>query len=290
MPATSRTADAATRTPPRRNAAGLRRDLELLEVLASDEARAAPAGLGVVRVAELVGRDKGQVSRTLATLADAGLVRRDADSLGYTLGHRLYSLAAQTAEARLVRDAAPYLRRVVGATHETTHLCVLRGGSVLTLSSELSEHNYRGLGWEGVSTAAWRTSSGRVLVSEYGDDELAQWFAEHGADEPIVDRPPRSLGAEVPAPRPDPGKLIVTDEASLLAEIGRVRQTGYAKVDEEFEVGVVGVSAPVRDFRGTIVAALNISAPKSRLGRHLDEAGRLTAKVADELSRALGRP
>jgi DNA-binding IclR family transcriptional regulator len=163
---------------------------------------------------------------------------------------------------------------------------------VLTLSSELSEHAFRGLGWEGVSTAAWRTSSGRVLVSGWGDDELAEWYEEHGSDEPIVHSPARTpLGGSIAQPpAPPPGTLLVTDLASLLAEIGRIRERGYATVDEEFEAGVVGVSAPVYDFRRQIIAAINISAPKARLGRHLDEAGRLAARAATELSTYLGAP
>ncbi len=275
----------------RRNSAGLRRDLEVLEALGTDEAQV-NGGLGVVRLAEIVGRDKGQVSRTLATLAEAGLVARDPVSLSYSLGSRLYALAALTAESRLVRESARYLRRVVAATHETTHLCVLRGGSVLTLASELSEHAFRGLGWEGVSTAAWRTSSGRVLVSGWSDDELAAWYDEHGTDEPIVQTASRMpLGGSIAQPpAPPPGKLLVTDLDSLLVEIGRIRERGFATVDEEFEAGVVGVSAPIYDFRRHIVAAINISAPKARLGDHLDEAGRLAARAAAELSTHLGAP
>jgi DNA-binding IclR family transcriptional regulator len=57
----------------RRNAAGLSRDLEVLEVLGTPEALRGH-GLGVNRVAELTARDKGQISRTLSTLADAGFV------------------------------------------------------------------------------------------------------------------------------------------------------------------------------------------------------------------------
>jgi DNA-binding IclR family transcriptional regulator len=276
---------------PRRNSAGLRRDLELLEVLAAEEARSASGGLGVVRLAELVGRDKGQVSRTLATLADAGLVARDPQTLGYTLGYQLYALAARTSEARMVRLSAPFLRRLVAATHETTHLCVLRGGNVLTLSSELSEHSFRGLGWQGVSTAAWRTSSGRVLVSGWSERELAEWYDLHGRDEPVI-RPAPDLARDDALPQPvaPPGKLRVTDFPSLMAEIELIRQRGYAMVDEEFEADVVGVSAPIFDFSGAIVAAINIAAPKARLGPHLEEAGKLTARVAAELSAVLGRP
>ena len=276
------------RTPARRNSAGLRRDLELLEVLATEEAQR-PGGLGVVRIAELVGRDKGQVSRTLATLAEEGLVARDPDTLGYRLGYQLYALAARTSEARLVREAAPFLRRVVNATHETTHLCVLRGGNVLTLASEVSEYQFRGLGWQGVSTAAWRTSSGRVLVSGWSREELVSWYRLHGADEPILPSARPHGESIVQPPAPPPGQLLVTDEDSLLAEISRIRDRGYAVVDEEFEAGVVGVSAPVYDESEQIVAAINISAPKGRLGGHLDEAGRLTARVARELSDRLAK-
>jgi IclR family transcriptional regulator, KDG regulon repressor len=44
----------------------------------------------------------------------------------------------------------------------------------------------------------------------------------------------------------------------------------------------------VRDFRGRIVAALNVSAPRFRLGRRLDAAGREVGRAADELSAGLG--
>lgn len=278
-------------TPPRRNSAGLRRDLELLEVLGSPECEDS-GGLGVVRIAELVGRDKGQVSRTLATLAESGLVMRDPHTLAYRLGYQLYALAARTLESRLVREAGPYLRKVVRATHETAHLCVLRGDNVLTLTSELSEYAFRGIGWEGVSVAAWRTSSGRVLISDWSDEDLRGWYELHGQDRAVTGpvSPVMMQSAEA-GPRegtPREGTPRTTDFPSLLAEVHRIRSRGYATVDEEFEVGVVGASAPVYDFRGTIVAAINLSAPKARVGTHLNEVGRLIARVAAELSEQLG--
>ena len=277
-------------TAPRRNSAGLRRDFELLQVLGSPEADIA-GGLGVLRVAQLVGRDKGAVSRTLSTLAETGLVSRDPVTQLYRLGYQLYALAARTLESRLVRASAPYLRRVVTATRETTHLCVLRGGNVLTLSSAVSDYAFRGLGWEGVSTAAWRTSSGRVLVSGWPDDDLRRWYEAHGHDDSVTsDVTPILQDEGVASVSLTAGIPLVTDFESLKREIDRIRLRGYATVDEEFERGVVGVSAPVFDFRGQIVAAINVSAPKSRLGAHLDEVGLLAARVATELSAELGSP
>ncbi|MGR9902790.1 helix-turn-helix domain-containing protein, partial [Escherichia coli] len=57
---------------PRRNSSGLARDIEILEILGSAEA-VTGGGLGVSRVAQITGRDKAVVSRSLTTLADAGL-------------------------------------------------------------------------------------------------------------------------------------------------------------------------------------------------------------------------
>lgn len=273
---------------PRRNSVGLRRDLDLLEILGSPEAEGA-GGLGVVRIAEIAGRDKGQVSRTLATLADAGLVARNPETLTYRLGYELYALAARTLESRLVRESAGYLRRVVTATHETAHLCVLRGDNVLTLSSALSEFAFRGIAWEGVSVAAWRTSSGRVLISDWSERDLKGWYDLHGHDRAVTSNPaPRTTQADAIPLHATEGRPLITDFPGLLKEIGRIRARGYATVDEEFEMGVVGASAPVHDFRGSIVAAINVSAPKSRLGAHLDDVGKLLSTVGRELSKQLG--
>lgn len=256
-------------TGPVAPSAGLRRDLEILDLLARPEH--GTQGLGVSRIAELLGREKSQVSRALRALEAEGMADRDPDSLEYRLGWRLYALAAQTAEARLAHVAAPHLRRLVGMLNETTHLCVLRGSAVLTLLSVSPSHAFRGLGWEGVTVPVPMTSAGRVLVSDWAPEALRAWvdtwFTEAGAGEPAR-------------------RVRTIDD--LLREVAVIRRRGFAAVDEEFEAGLVGVSAPVRDFRGMIVAAINVSAPKGRLGTHLDEAGRRTLTVARELSAELG--
>lgn len=273
--------------PARRNSSGLIRDVEILELLGGADAVAA-GGLGVVRIAQATGRDKAVASRALATLCEAGLVERDEENLSYRLGSRLYALAALTVESRLVRASGPLLRRIALSARETTHLCVLRGGNVLTIASALSPHEFRTTGWEGVTTAAWRTPSGRVLLSEWDEDTLGHWYEEHGRDTPIVGPvPPNSAGFSV-LEVPPASKAVVTDFASLVAETRRIRERGFALLDEELELGVVGASAPVRDFNGRIIAALNVSAPKIRISNRLDALARFVASSAASLSRELG--
>lgn len=79
-----------------------------------------------------------------------------------------------------------------------------------------------------------------------------------------------------------------TDE--FVDELAKIKKQGYCIVDEEFEIGVVGCSAPIRDAGGRIVAALNIGAPKARLGARLDQAAQISRKIAREMSASLYAP
>lgn len=280
----------ATKPTSRRNAAGLRRDLEVLEVLGS-QISLREHGLGVNRVAELTGRDKGQISRTLATLADAGFVERDRATAKYRLGFQLYAMASRTMEARLVDESGRYLRKVVNRLHETAHLCVLRGGNVLTLKSELSSSAFRGVGWEGISVAALRTSSGRALLSDWSEEDVRDWYQEHAKDSLVV-QPTIGLPTSIPEAFVSNSTVTKVSKVNsfedLLAELARIRRQGYATVDEEFELGLVGASAPIRDFTNRIIGVINVSAPKNRIGQHLDQVGRIVSEVSLELSLKLG--
>jgi DNA-binding IclR family transcriptional regulator len=273
------------------NSSGLTRDIRMLELLASDGSVRA-GGYGVTDLARLTGRSKTVVSRALATLAEAGLAARDPERKTYRVGPRLFALAARTSEAQLVHAARPMLRQLVRATRETAHLCVLDHGNVLTLASELSPHEMRSAGWEGVTTAAWRTPSGRVLISDWDEESLRNWYEEHGHDAPVIDREafdrednPFFLLDEPPTTR-----VVVRDFDSLKAELARIRRQGFALLDEELEAGVVGASAPVVDHTGRILAALNVSGPKERLGTKVGALGNLVHMAGHTLSKELGSP
>ncbi|MGJ0205141.1 IclR family transcriptional regulator domain-containing protein [Leucobacter sp. gxy201] len=278
-------------TGPRRNSSGLGRDLDLLDALASP-ASLRGGGLGVSQAAQIVGRDKAAVSRALATLADSGLIARDETTLQYFLGSRLYALAAHTAQAALAQASRSHLRRLTQLTRETSHLCVLQGGNVLTILSELSPLEIRTTGWAGSTTAAWRTPSGRVLLSDWDESSLTSWYEAHGQDRALVGplNPEADPFGFPVLPEPGPGASPITDFSSLMLELRAIRDRGYATSDQELESGVVAASSPVVDFTGRIVAAVNVSAPKARIGDRLDILGEYTSKTARELSRQLGSP
>src|SRR4028118_699114 len=149
----------------------LRRELAILMVLGGEEA-VENGGLGVVRIADLIGREKSQVSRTLKTLAESGFVDRDPSTLHYRLGWRFFALAARAGEQRLLGVAPPLLERLVKNLGETAHLSVLQGTEVLTVLSESPPHAVKADGWAGRTVPVYCTSSGRVLLLDHDRDTL----------------------------------------------------------------------------------------------------------------------
>ncbi len=233
--------------------AGLERGLSVLVALADEPG--AGDGLGVVRLTELVGGEKSQISRTLQTLEEHGFVQRDPDTLAYRLGWHLFSLAARVTEPRLVAAAPPILRGLVRELGESAHLSVRQSDQVLTLLSESPPSTLHAPGRVGGLTPLASTSAGRALALDLEEAEL--------------------------------DALGLGGAAGALAA---ARLLGYAIVREEFEPGLVAAAAPVRDVAGRVVAAVNVSAPRFRFDDRLEDAAVRVAAAADTLSAAIGGP
>jgi IclR family KDG regulon transcriptional repressor len=233
----------------------IRRGVEVLLSLASEESLGT-GGLGVTRISELLGREKSQVSRALKALHEYGLVERNPDST-YRLGWRLYALAQLAGERRLLDSAAPKMRRIALSLGERVHLSVLQGVETLTVLSQSPGRVVEAVGW-----------AGRVLLLDSSEHDIERMFAHVE----FVALGPRTVGS----PR------------ELAVRVAADREQGYAVVDQEFEPDLIGVAVPVRDAGGTIIAALNVSAPRFRFLDRVPEAARELLEVSSELSRELG--
>jgi len=232
------------------HSAGLRRDMEVLRELASDECLRRD-GLGVVRIALRLGREKSQVSRALRALEDEGLVRRDPRTRTYKLGWGLYTLAARGVETNLVLAASSHLNRLADEQQADVQLCVLIGGRVLTLISLPSAA-------PGGSEAPALGPCGPVLTLDWPDAAL------------------RTL-------EPD-GAL----SEHLLAGRAKARAGGYVHQPAS-DAGPARYAAPVRDFRGVVLAAIQLAPrPGAEPAANGLAAEKAIVAAADALSGDLG--
>ena len=248
-------------TPVRNN--GLERDLEIIEAVAA----AAPVPQRNGDLAIATNREKSQISRAISRLLDNGLLLRQ--GTGVVVGPRLYAIARFTFEAQLVSASRGEMHGLVHKFGETVHLTVLQGLEVITIQSESPVHGFRALSWMGVAAPSYMTSSGRVLLSGLSDEQVEKLYP---------------LNKKIPGA---PANCVTKTGAELLATLNKIRKDGYATVIEEYEPGLVGASVPIRDFSGSIVAALNVAAPKARFEQHLIPAALEMMKASERITKSL---
>ena len=239
------------------------RALAILELLARQPE------LGVTDIAAELGVHKSTAFRLVSTLEQHRLVEQTAERGKYHLGFGIVRLAgATTARLDLAREARHVCRRLADTFNETVNVAVRDGGAAVNVSQEQGGATVSIQNWIGQRTPLHATSSGKVLLAWLDDDKLATLLA--GGLKPLTPR-------------------TITDPGQLRAELGLVRQRGWAATAEELETGLNAVAAPVRGADDTVVAALSVSGPSYRLGPDtFDEVARALCAGADEISRGIG--
>ncbi|MDQ2816487.1 MAG: helix-turn-helix domain-containing protein [Actinomycetota bacterium] len=230
--------------------------------------------LAVIRALNVPGRGRtlSEVSRDtdlpraaarrfLLTLEDLGYVR--SEDRRFLLTPRVLELGyAYLSSLSLPEIAQPHLRDLVGRVEESCSMSVLDAGDIVYVAREPTRRIMTVAISIGTRFPAYATSMGRVLLGGLPEPEL------------------RTLLAQAPPQPLTPHTL--TDRDQLIKTIQEVRQRGWALVDQELEDGLRSIAAPVRDGRGAVLAAVNISAHASRTA--LDE---LRQRMLPELLRAV---
>lgn len=80
----------------------------------------------------------------------------------------------------------------------------------------------------------------------------------------------------------------ITDTMTFRRQLAEIRRRGYACNLEESELGVISVSAPIRDRSRTVVAAVSVAGPKSRFESKLLGLSQSVREAAAVASHQLG--
>jgi DNA-binding IclR family transcriptional regulator len=81
----------------------------------------------------------------------------------------------------------------------------------------------------------------------------------------------------------------ITSPAELRSQLEVIRQQGYGFDDEEYEVDIRAVSAPIRNQEGTVVAVIGMPGPTSRMRLdRIPETVEALKEAAQAISRRMG--
>lgn len=194
-----------------------------MQVLLAFSERKTP--LSISEIAIKTALDRAVVRRCVYTLETLGMVQRDGKR--YVLEANVLSLGhAYFSSADLITRAQPLLDALGDAIHTNCALAILSGSDVVYLVRSQSRRlTQRSLGM-GSRLPAHCTSLGRVLLAHL---------------------PPRELESYLEAALLPPlTSYTVTDEAELSDILAATRRQGYAVVDQEVELDLVGIAMPVR--------------------------------------------
>ena len=251
--------------PVQRIVPAVARAFDILELFLDE-----PGPLAAPDVAARLGLPRSSVHELLRTLAARGYLECRADSPNrFVLGLRAFELGnAYAADLDLTREGQHIARDLVAACDETASVAVLDGADVVYVVIVESTQPVRSVG--GRRAPAYCTGSGKILLAGLPDAEVV---ARHAGREPF--------------PRLTPNTIATLGQ--LRSELDRVRARGVAIDDRETHLNQRCVAAPIYDHADTLVAALTLSAPASRVeGDRLDELEGLVRRGAAELSRRLG--
>lgn len=201
--------------------------------------------LGISSIAQRLGLAKSTVHRLAVTLASESFLEQNPQNGRYRLGLSLFSLGALVRQRMNVsHQALSLLTALRDQTQETVHLAILDDTSIMYLHNMESAQAIGTRSYIGTRKPAFCTSEGRVLLAFNDPERTAAVLKEE-----LVQRTPKTT----------------TNPKALCALLDEVRRNGYATDDEESEIGMRSVAAPIRDITGKAIAAVGLAGPIQRL-------------------------
>jgi len=222
---------------------GLEKGLLVIEAFDQDRSR-----LSIAEVAQRAGLSRAAARRYLLTLAHLGYVHQDGK--GFALSPRVLRLGqSYMHSARLPRVLQPELQRLAATMQEAASAGVLDDADVVSLAVATGGRVVSATLQTGTRVPACCTAIGRVLLAALPLAALDAWLDRQVATQGLRAHTPRTL----------------TDPELLRQELARVRSQGHALVDQELELGLRTLGVPLRNHRGDVTAALNVSALAARI-------------------------
>lgn len=216
----------------------LERGLAVIRAFGADR-----PSLTLSEVAKATGLSRAAARRFLHTLVDLGYVA--SDGRDFTLRPQVLELGyAYLSSLSLPQVAQPHLRKLATEVGESASVAVIDGQDIVYVARIATYRIMSAAIVVGTRFPAYATSMGRAILGA-GTVEAQEAFLSKVR--------PRQLTP-----------YTVTSVDELRAKLEEVRSQGWALVDQELEEGLRSLAAPVRNARGEVVAAVNISAPVRR--------------------------
>lgn len=242
----------------------LEKAIAILELIATSEKE-----YTITEIHKKLNISKSTVFTTLTVLESYDFVKKN-DKGYYDIGFKLYQLGMKyVSNIDLIKIARPYLKRLMEETGFTVHLGILDEGEVLFVDKVEPNTFIKFSTFPGMRSALHISSLGKAICAFLDEAELDKLISSKG------------LGKYTPK--------TITNIDQFKNELKHIRENGYAVEDEEGELGVRCIGAPLFSKDSRPVAAISVTSVTSELTDELyTQVGNTVVTIANEISRELG--
>ena len=225
--------------------------------------------LSLAQIASATGLPRPTVHRILGALKEIGFIEQDGRGGGYMLGIGLYELGSLSlANMDLHREAQPFVEQLARQCGASVHLGIFNGHAVVLIERGEVDEPRKRLSARLEVAPIHCTGVGKA-VGAFLPEELLQRVASEG------------LQAYTPH--------TLTTLDTLRRDYAEIRKRGYALDNEELQLFVRCVAAPIRNASGRVFAGISVSGPADRMTLEVQmQIAPIVVETAAAISRHLG--
>lgn len=226
--------------------------------------------LSITEIVEKTGLPRTTIHRIVASLRDVGMIDQDGRRHDYRLGLKMFYYGSVVlANLDLDRRARPFVINLHQITGEIVHLHMFDGSHMVCIEREEMGDTRLTTLTTIEAAPIHSTSVGKAFLAFQSPQQIDKLIADEGLERRTAN-------------------TLATPEA-LLADLEAIRGRGYAVDDEENELGIRCVGAPIRDSRGHVFASVSVSGPAERMPHsRLTGLAPTVIRAAQDISRELG--
>ena len=243
------------------------RAVSILELLSRSE-----QGLPISEVCSKLNLPLGTVHRFLWSLIDNGLVAQDEKTKFYHLGVKMLRLTAGMLNSdRLIEISRTPMLEAAEELKNIVYLCRESNDEVVCVSCVNEVSNFQAkakfAAQIGNDMPFHAAAAGKIIAAFASEQKLESLIARNS---PLIKYTDKTK----------------TTREDVLADLKKCREQGYAVCDEELELGVIAVAAPIRNYDGSVQASVAITGIKANVS--VKEVIDCITKCSFKISSALG--
>lgn len=215
------------------------------------------------------GLSKASLQRILSTLVFEGILQKNEETKKYQLGLELLFLGNLVEKnSSLLSIATPIMEEIQLKTGESISLNVIEDNMRKCIGYLKSKHELQTLTFIGQESPLYAGASAKILLAYLPGAELEKYIEESNLGK-ITDK-------------------TITSKDSLVEELMKIRQQGYAISFGERIKGAVSISAPIFNPFYEILAGLSIAIPSPRFEEYdKDTLIELIKEGAEKITKAI---